>query len=272
MMNATMLYKHLKKWTCQPKDHRSGWFNCITFGDNKAFATNTHRLVVVKNYPTAIPHMENSKGEYVAADGETLVSPSGIKADDQKFIVEDLVPKALKVIPSEEECQWSETISSTWFPQMKNAFDFIRKMSKKDRFPGTAMLNFHDKQLFAISANEGYGAKFLLANNLNDGKPWYCYWNAGYLMDALDLVIDTQASAMKFSVYLTRAEPVTSPMQDKSESELWTGVWKIETDELLMVATSVRVHENASDSGMPEFITFTKSESIRPTNEAYIEQ
>ena len=61
-------------------------------------------------------------------------------------------------------------------------------------------------------------------------------------------------------------------MQDKSESELWTGVWKIETDELLMVATSVRMHENASDSGMPEFITFTKSESIRPTNEAYIEQ
>ena len=270
MMNAAVLYKHLKKWTCQPKDHRSGWYNCLTFGDNKVIATNTHRLVVVKNYPTVVPHLENAKGEYLSSDGETRISPSGVKEDDQKFITEDLVPKALKVIPSNEDCQWSESISSTWFPQMKNALDFVRKMSKKDRYPGTTMLNFHHNQLFAIGANESYGAKFLLANKLNEGKPWYCYWNAGYLMDALDLVIDSKVPAMKFSVAFTRSDPVGSAMQDIPESKLWTGIWKIETEDVVMISTSIRLSEDHSE--MPELIAFAKSESVRPESGAFIEQ
>ena len=272
MITANILYKHLKKWVCQPKDHRTGWFNCLTFDGTQVVATNTHKLIVVKDFPTSTPHFENSKGQLVGSDGVTLISSLDEVSNTLKQdIVTKTIPVAYKVIPKDEECQWSVEINSNWFVQMKNAFEYLHKMSKKDRFSKVCMLNFHDKQLFALGANEYYGAKFLLSDDLPDTPKWYSYFNSLHLMECMELVIDTQAPTMKLSISFKRDEPNINSERPYREEELWKSICKIETKELIMVSTSIKIF-GIDDSDAIKLINFAKSESVRPDNEAFIQQ
>lgn len=255
MIGTTTFYKQMKKWVAGAKSMATDKFHCITFTGVQAMATDTHRLVVVKNYPSTDPHFENVNGQRV--DDITIPASSSSIAD---YITNELTASFQKVVPKPEQCQWSQPIHPTWYPHMKNSFEFIKKASKRDEYPGSFMLNYHDGKLYAICGGGGdvrvpsYGAKFLLADGLKGDIPWYGYWNANYLVDAMDFVIDSGATDMVLSMSFTRhPDP-----QKKRESDCWTGMWKIETSDLVMISTCVRV---GSNYGEKLFHTMTTDES-----------
>ena len=189
MVTSSILYKHMKKWVRKGDKYEDWrWQNSLVFYNNKVYATNAHSLVVVKEYPSTDPHFETSDG--------AIKTPSNLQKSVQKYIQEDIVPKIGLVIPPPSKFQYSTIISSVWFPHMKNAFDFIKKASKKSHqtsYKGVCMLNFHDGKLYVMGAGEYYGAKFLLSNNLEKGTPWYGYFNAEYLENAIDFIVDTKS-------------------------------------------------------------------------------
>ena len=271
MINSSILYKQLKKWVKKPNGCDE-WQCHLTFNGDKVFATDSHRLVVIKNYPSAEPHFETPEGSI----NKDVYIPKLNDYTLQEYIVKDITPKVEKIIPPDSgicKCQYSTIISSIWFDHMKNAFNFIKKASKKSHqtsYSGSCMLNFHDNKLYVIGAGEAYGAKFLLSDNLEEGTPWYCCFNAGYLIDLMDLLIDTKAPATKFSVRLNRI-PENSLNRDKPEDERWTALWKFETDDIIAICTSLRISRGKDSAQLDPFMKFFEKESVIPANGAAIE-
>ena len=259
MVNPSLVYKHAKKWVVGEKCDK-GWLNCLTMGDNKVVMSNSQKLLVIKNYPTGEPHFEAVNG---------TIRKNVTSGDVGKYILEELFPRVEKTIPVDDKCQYSTSISSVWFQQMKSSFEYIKKVSKKDRslYQNACMLNFHDGKLYALSAGEHYGVKFLLANNLQElSSPWYCYFNADDMLSIIDILIDTSASMAKFSICFTRI-PETMYNQNYEECDRWTGLWKMETEDLVAIGTSMRMMSKGKDEA---FQKFCRSESIRPENEAFL--
>lgn len=258
MVRPLVLYRQLSKWLASPKQ-KEGWYNNLLFADGKVVATDTFRLVVIKDYPTGEPHFENADGEIV----ENPVVPALHKSLDS-YIRKEILSGVNRTIP--DDCQYTATIGAHWLPQLRNALDFIKKSSKKyngSGFPECCMLNFHDGRLYVLGAGDYYGAKFLVADKLTPSSPWYCCFKAGYLIDLVDLLVDTKANSFKFSMRFSRM-PDSSATINRSESERWTSMWKVETDELVAVSTSLRL---TSDSA--PFLEFCRSEAVMPASGAY---
>ena len=266
MITPSIMYKHLKKWVVDPKSPR-GWLNHITFSEHEVIASDTQKLLVIKNYSSTNtnPHFELPNGTPLADEME--ITPDKYESASQ-YISEELIPKAYKIIP--KEYSYSTEIKPIWFPQMRTSFDFIKKATKKDYvgYPNVCMLNCYNGKLFALSAGERFGVKFLLADRVcSTNSPWYCYFNAANLVDAMDFVVDTKPSSMTFSVKLKRIEDTPETIK-WAECNRWTGMWKIETDELIAVGTSVRTSYDPSHDPL---IKFCLDESTRPTREAFID-
>ena len=261
LINTTMLYKQMKNWVGGKS--QSPTFQNIFFSNNTAFATDTHKLVMVKNWKVDKSYMEDVKGN----------RPN---EPEMEAVADDMYTKSLKVIPSNEKCQWSATIHRKWFPHMKNACEFIKKATKKAQYPGMSVLNHTNQNLYLISGDvdlfDTFGVKFLLADDMtyrdddfSAGANWYGFWNAGYLGNALDFAIESEAMQLTLSIqfnHFNQHDPNT-PERNK-----WTGIWKIETDELIMIATSMRCSDKKDYGRLDKMIEL---EAKRPLSGAWIE-
>lgn len=272
MLNKDKMYKNLKRWVV-PKDSVTvtPYFKYLVFGgsdylvDGNLIATDGCKLILIKNQKCN-PHLETWDG--------TIVDSPRVKQSEVIRTYNNMID----VIPRNTDCQWSTTISSTWFNHIRNACEFICVSSKKDVNAGMSMLNYTNGNLWLLSSSydngsqkfqilqcghkkdtlKPYAVKFLLADKIDSKDNWYGFWNAEYLRDAMDMVIESKAKSMRLSVKFSNL-PVPKTLIGE---RLSSGTWKIETDDLIIIAISMRCRTSSSKSGL--FNRFINSESVVP--------
>ena len=265
MLDKDKMYKNLKQWVV-PKNSATvtPYFKYLVFGgsdylvDGNLVATDGCKLILIKNQKCN-PHLETWDG--------TIVDSPKVKKEEIIRTYNSMIG----VIPSNADCQWSTVISNRWFTHIKNACEFICISSKKDINAGMSMLNYENGRLWLLSSSydngsqkfqilqcghkkdtlKPYAVKFLLADKIDSKDNWYGFWNAEYLRDAMEMVIGSKAESMRLSVKF-------SSFGKGVES----GTWKIETDDMIMVAISMRCRVPSSESKL--FNEFMNSESVIP--------
>lgn len=234
MISPTILYPQMKKWVATTNERPL--FQHIYFSGEKAYATDSHHLVIVKNYPVKEPHYETPEGYKVNTD--TDFPP----LEYETVLIQE------KDIIWQYKTNFGPFLFKDFIQYWKTAFDFMLKVSKKRTYKDV-ILQKKGNRLLAYLFGDVIWLKgqFILLDNLeNDGKDWQIGFNAAYLLNVVD--------------FLKATEPETLKMYVNKQKNTLT----VETEDLLLLTTGLLLRDKDGDP-KPDFrqlVEFVDKENV----------
>ncbi|MBR2215990.1 MAG: hypothetical protein IJ849_09560 [Selenomonadaceae bacterium] len=233
MVTPKILYAQMKKWVDKGMGRPA--LELIYFSGEKAYATNTHHLAIVKNYPVKEAHYE---------------TPDGYEEK------QDLPEKPLdyeRPLIQENDALWKYEVNfgpllfKDFITPWKMAIDFLAKATKKQEYK-PIILQKKGKRLLAYAApNEKWlKAKIVLIDNLeDDGRDWEMGFNSAYLLDIVDFLKATEPEKLK--IFINKAATVLT----------------VETEDLILTTTCLRILEQSgtAKTHAQEVVAFMRSEA-----------
>lgn len=133
MIATTVLYKHMKNFILKDREHKA--LNAIYFDGERAIATNTNVLVVVKDCPGE-PGYADVKGRKIAfPDGETPEFPDYTKP---------MIPEKQAIWCYKNQCVFdTKTFTCPWIAAM----EFVAKISSKKDF-APMVVEYKDSSIY----------------------------------------------------------------------------------------------------------------------------
>lgn len=191
MITSTVFYKHMKNWLSKETSKSTGY---IYFNKEKAYATDTHAMVIVKKWPAAEEHFEDAKGALVKPEKGPLPLE--------------------KVLLRKEEIVWNyeKTIApglaKSFFEPRKNAMDFIKKLTKNRKY-SPVFLECKNGKLSACAVGGSVKARVILLEDpaLNTNH-WEGVYNSKYLGNAFAFLLETEPINLTMKVAFRQEHPM----------------------------------------------------------------
>ena len=206
MILPATLYKEAKKWVSGTSDKKSEVYSCLYFNGEKVYATNTYRMVIIKNYPAAEAHYETADGVKTEVN---IAEP----------------PKYESIVPKDETILWRHTVKlsfddrKTLFDDWKQTLAYFKSLTKKTPSKPCCLKKQNGK-LYAYAVNERTKAKVLLLERL-EGEDW----DFRIKLDNLSCILD----------FLRATEPEEIEIRVNKRSNVIT----FETEDLLMLSAAL---------------------------------
>jgi hypothetical protein len=180
----------MKNWLSKETSKSTGY---IYFNKEKAYATDTHAMVIVKKWPAAEAHFEDAKG--------ALVKPEKGPIPFEKILLK------------EEEIVWNyeKTIApglaKSFFEPWKNAMDFIKKLTK-NRKSHPVLLECKNGKLTACSVGDSAKTKVILLEDpaLNTNR-WEGAYNSNYIGNMFAFLLETEPMSLSMKVAFRQEHP-----------------------------------------------------------------
>ena len=240
MMTPTLMYQQMKKWVASDTSRPA--FQHIYFDGERAFATDVHRLAVVKNFPAKEAYWATVQGAPAQFPEGKIPTP----------------PNFFRAIPEQEKSEWVMTMEMPLnatkgiLLHWKNTAEYIKKVARELKYSLAVLQKTGDK-LYIYTLNRYIRAKVLLMDKLPDsGKnaDWMAGFNSGYLLDAFE--------------FLKATDPRTLTLYTGSRNILI-----METEDIQLVITPVNMNPQKSieDEWLLDFVKSETPPTPEPEDE-----
>lgn len=176
MITPAVLYKETEKWVSPNKDV----FQHIYFDGEHVFASDTHSLLVFKNYPAEKPHFETTAGSEVISEREFPAESCLRLVNPRKVIWR----YELKIDTFNRR-----TIIDDWLSVFKVIKQNYKYKEGKTTYPGVTLLAKQGTRLCVYAATASTGVKFILLDDLPaEGEDWLIPFGADRIIRHLELL------------------------------------------------------------------------------------
>lgn len=231
MILPTTLYKEAKKWVSTSSDKHSEIYNYLYFNGEKMYATDGHKMVIIKNYPAAEAHYETTDGVKTEVN---VAEPLNYE----------------RIIPSDETISWRHTIKLSFsdckmfLDDWKQTLTFFKTLIKKT--PNKAChLKKENGKLYAYAVNERVKAKVLLLERL-EGEDWDFPLKQTNLSCIVDFLRTTEPEEIEIKINKNRT------------------VIAFETEELLMLSAPLNTSYIKNEWDYKTLTDFVATEPVLP--------
>lgn len=233
MLKNKYLYTKLAAFAS--KDKARPIFNYLNFTGEEVVATDTHWLAVAKGYK-AEPHMEST-------DGSTVECPG-------KF------PEWKGLIPSGKQLQYSHIFEENpkdRYSKMRRIKQVIQSVDKAVKMPRgqftVACLVKDGERVYYLVCDRDYFFKVQIFDGIKGLPDFRFYCVPAYLEMAFDLLDAAESDKVMFGI---------------SESR---NIMFIETDDVLILGTCVRVAEDLDHRTIEDFVNDEFPPKAKPTDD-----
>ncbi|MBR4695542.1 MAG: hypothetical protein IKO94_05615 [Selenomonadaceae bacterium] len=208
VLTPNVFYKHIKHWVSDSAARPV--LQHVYFDGERAMATDTFRLALVKDWPCKEAH-------FCTPDGQTAKDTDGWN-----------FPEPQKLIPDKSTAKWRHEIDN-WqvLPSLLNSwkdiFVFLKKLVKKADCASVA-LKKQGARLIVYAVDDMYSnrTRIILLDGL-DGADWEFCIKADYILRAVEFLKDSDPESLEICI-----------------NENGT-IMKLETPDMILLISNVRV-------------------------------
>lgn len=207
MITQAILYKQLGKWIGSSQE----LYQHLFFFKDGVAATNARQAIFV-NQQNSSCYMETAKGE--KWEPSSIPNPDKERGYDtvEKWLDGIIRPRFSRIKPKAENIRWSGTIPSDCYKDWKPLLEMARRLSRTKghrlyrggpeitETPVVVAKENTNLVLYACKNQYSAAKLFLYRNFPVDHINWAGIFNADFLFNFVDLLIDTDAPPVTLSI------------------------------------------------------------------------